>query len=151
MLKSQRILVFTGLLVLAWLLHVLLCDWVIREPYKAESRIITWNHGPILVGGGVANPEHFTGLCAFNKEGRGVAVVFGIVLPLALIGTDIYLLLGWRHQARLDGGLCPQCGYDLRGAPPEAGAAPGRGCPECGWNRGEHGAAGDEDVQQERG
>jgi len=27
-------------------------------------------------------------------------------------------------------GLCPACGYDLRGQP-----AAGRGCPECGWNR----------------
>jgi hypothetical protein len=135
MLKSQRILVFIGLLVLAWLLHVLLCDWVIKEPYKAGSRIIAWNHGPIPIGGGVANPEHYTGLCAFNKEGRGAAVVFGIVLPLALLGADVYLLLGWRYQARLDRGLCPQCGYDL------SGQLPGAGCPECGWKRAEENGA----------
>jgi hypothetical protein len=127
--KSQRILVFAGLLVLAWILHVLLCDWVIKEPCKAESRIIAYNHGRVPILGGMANPYHYTGLFAFSDDGRGFAVVFGIVLPLALIGTDVYLLLGWRHDARIERGLCPQCGYDLRGA------APGSGCPECGWNR----------------
>jgi len=33
-----------------------------------------------------------------------------------------------RRAIRRKRGLCPLCGYDLRGDP-------GRGCPECGWNR----------------
>jgi len=36
-----------------------------------------------------------------------------------------------RRLIRIKRGRCPQCGYDLRGAIPGAGA----GCPECGWER----------------
>jgi len=58
-----------------------------------------------------------------------------------LINTILYAALLWlliagpfvlRRLIRLKRGRCPKCGYDLRGQPPEVGAA---GCPECGWNR----------------
>jgi len=61
--------------------------------------------------------------------------------PWFLINTLFYAMLLWlfipgpfvlRRLIRIRRGRCPRCGYDLRGQPPEAGAA---GCPECGWNR----------------
>ena len=63
------------------------------------------------------------------------------IWPGFLINTLFYAIILWllipgpfvlRRLIRIRRGRCPRCGYDLRGQPPEAGAA---GCPECGWNR----------------
>ena len=64
---------------------------------------------------------------------RRAAVTMPLWLPLllvlALAGNSGWCARYWhRRQTRAARGLCPACGYDLRGSP-----APGRGaCPECG-------------------
>jgi hypothetical protein len=64
--------------------------------------------------------------------------------PGFVVDTLFYAVILWllipgpfvlRRVIRIKRGRCPKCGYDLRGQPPEVGAAPGRGCPECGWKR----------------
>jgi hypothetical protein len=66
------------------------------------------------------------------------------VWPGFLINTALYAAILWllipgplvlRRLIRRRRGRCPKCGYDLRGQRPEVGAAPGKGCPECAWNR----------------
>jgi hypothetical protein len=56
----------------------------------------------------------------------------GLLADTGLFGGAWFLLLLVpaiaRRRYRSRRGLCPRCGYDLRG-----GVA--RGCPECGWNR----------------
>ncbi|MGH7132503.1 MAG: hypothetical protein ACREJO_11210 [Phycisphaerales bacterium] len=56
----------------------------------------------------------------------------GLLVNTALFCAGWWLVLwgpGWlRTMRRKRSGLCPACGYDLRGEW-------GGGCPECGWNR----------------
>jgi hypothetical protein len=147
MLRSQRILVTLGLLLLAWLLHVNLCDWAFKKrlPWINEggaSRYLhtiiwTWTHeqptGPAPVQPRFApvqpqlSPNAYTGLLTQARVDRADAVVFGMALPLALVMLVMYLRLGWRRDARRRRGLCEACGYDLRGA-----AQADAPCPECG-------------------
>jgi hypothetical protein len=139
MLRSQRALVFFGLLVAAFMLHVLLCDWRWKRVFTGSPDysppVVTCVQTERPGGPGQAWRTSRTGIFAARWISGGDAIVFGIVLPFVLLGLDGYLLLGWRHAARLERGACPVCGYDLRGAPPEVGPAPGKGCPECGWGR----------------
>jgi hypothetical protein len=65
------------------------------------------------------------------------ALFYGIILWLLIPGPFV-LRRHIRRSRRVEGGRCPKCGYDLRGAPP------GAGCPECGWMRAsEHTTGGD--------
>lgn len=65
------------------------------------------------------------------------SVVFGAPVLAALLARR-----WWRRRARRREGLCPGCGYDLRGSP-------ARVCPECGRGRVEVGAT--ENAQGVRG
>jgi hypothetical protein len=65
-------------------------------------------------------------LLPFFPIWRGFAaniIFYAAILWLCLCGPLVL-----RRHIRVKRGSCPKCGYDLR-------AAPGRGCPECGWNR----------------
>ena len=54
-----------------------------------------------------------------------------VLLPSIAVAWRFSVLMKRRRQnASLRAGLCPACGYDLRGA--EVGAASQRLCPECG-------------------
>ena len=54
--------------------------------------------------------------------GLGVIIIAGPVAVLAAVGSYRQTLETERHKV----GLCPRCGYDLRGSM-------GLRCPECGW------------------
>jgi hypothetical protein len=69
---------------------------------------------------------------------------FDPIWPGFAVNTLFYAIILWllipgpfvlRRLIRVRRGRCPKCGYDLRGQPPEVGAASGKGCPECGWRR----------------
>ncbi len=113
--RSQRITVLIVIGLVAWLLHVSLCDWFLGVNERGYRIFAV----PRLIG-----------LCAQSGTGPTVASIFGLVVPVALVGLGVYLWLGWRHEERRAGGLCPRCGYDLRGS-----GGSGRVCPECGWKR----------------
>jgi predicted RNA-binding Zn-ribbon protein involved in translation (DUF1610 family) len=141
MLRSQRILVTLGLLFLAWLLHVNLCEWMFKErlPWVREGDIsryvhtiiCVWTHEqPPSTTQARLSPQAYTGLVTQARVDRADAVVFGMALPLTLVMLVMYLWLGWRRDARRRRGLCEACGYDLRGA--SRTDAP---CPECGTIR----------------
>ena len=124
MLRSQAMLVFFSLLVLAILLHMLLCEWQykVRHDPDIHVRIVAYHHT------GSGRGFLYTGLFADYRVSAGMAIVYGIAVPLALLCVDAYLLLGWLNLAHVRRGFCQSCGYDLRGSPDG-------GCPECGWNR----------------
>jgi DNA-directed RNA polymerase subunit RPC12/RpoP len=54
--------------------------------------------------------------------GLGVMIIAGPVAVFAAVSTYRQTLETERHKV----GLCPRCGYDLRGST-------GLRCPECGW------------------
>ncbi len=126
--RGQRVLLLAGLALTAVSLHVVLCDWHWRyreslmngegRRIVAIERSSTYNH-PVFGG---ARP-HTMGLYAANQH-RAVATLAGVVLPVLIVGSGAYLILGWRHDDRVRRGLCVHCGYDRHGA-----SGP---CPECG-------------------
>ncbi|MCI0630611.1 MAG: hypothetical protein L0Y44_08170 [Phycisphaerales bacterium] len=131
MTRHQRILIAVTLALFAWLLHVSYCDWTWREPVsgnvprRSVRPLMTLRHdapdGSTLATGLVTQPH----------VDPQAALWLGILAPLALIAVDAFLILGWRQQDRVRKGLCPQCGYDLRGD--KAGST--SACPECGFRR----------------
>jgi len=131
MLKSQRILVFVSLLMFAWMLHVTYCDWHWRYDRGHLVRpfpgIVAFRVDRIAGSGGSAEPI-YAGLFRGKEIGQQTAVCMGVIMPLALVCFDAYLLLGWRYDSRVRRGVCPACGYNLRGKLKD-------GCPECGWGR----------------
>jgi hypothetical protein len=119
---AQRILVLFCLPLFAWLLHSNLCEWSFTG--KGDyTGLITW-----------ARPAQNStwnvyGLFVEPMANWLAAFVMGVVLPLALIAVEAFLLLGLRHQHRSEHSLCVHCGYDLRGTPGI------EKCPECGKGR----------------
>ena len=151
MLRSQRILLVVGLLLVAWLLHVNFCEWVWKETVtttfgnasvRPYAPICAWVHDPqaagppVITGVGPGGPTatrpgptrpSYIGLFTQNYTGRTESVLLGIIVPLLLTMLVMYLGLGWRRDARVARGLCAGCGYDLRGL-----KEPSARCPECG-------------------
>ena len=152
MTRSQRILIVVGLPLLAWVMHGLLCEWAYKTTSRsmATARIVAYRHEVAITSRAVprrvTQPSNtrrsvvppprgraaFTGLFAQSGVGEGFAVTFGVVVPLALLGLNAFLLLGWRHAARLARHGCPDCGYDLRGNLDPITSRPHGRCPECG-------------------
>ncbi len=136
MTKAQKAVVFILLLMVAWLLHVTTCEWEFKGRRPSSVHVL-FGYQHEQVRGEIP----FTGLRAQHTSGgpgqadsriyRLLVILVGVVIPIGLVGADVYLLLGWRQAARTKRGLCPQCGYDLIGD----GNRPANRCSECGWRR----------------
>lgn len=120
MTKGQRWVVLLVLWVCALALHFSYFFWVQNTVH---------NFVPLLTVGHARAPNASaraeTGILYRYGPSTG-ATVLGVVLPIVLIGTSLWLWLGWRRtDALVSGshGACAACGHPL--------AAPGR-CPECG-------------------
>ena len=137
MTKTQKAVVFVPVLIVAWLLHVTLCEWEFRAQHASTMNLLFGYQQEAQPG----RLFLFTGLAAQPISGRSnqadariyrlLVILVGVAMPIALVGADVYLLLGWRQAARTKRGLCPQCGYDLIGD----GNRPANRCSECGWRR----------------
>jgi hypothetical protein len=127
MVRSQRILIGVSLPLIALFMHATLCEWKWKVRTDQAKPILVYHHREIpgLVSYGIS---HGSGLFARSGSAE-VAILFGVVAPLALCVADAYLILGWRYQAAIRRGRCPNCGYDRKGDAPE----PAPRCPECGW------------------
>jgi hypothetical protein len=137
MVRSQRILVGVSLPLIAWFMHATLCEWKWKDRTDRAEPIVVYHHrdNPDLVAHGIS-----AGSGLFARSGpEEVAILFGVVAPLALCVADAYLILGWRYQAAIRRGRCPNCGYDRKGD----AAEPARRCPECGWSSPSSSPAGD--------
>jgi hypothetical protein len=81
-----------------------------------------WNE----FGFGVIRSEHSLG-SMFIVIVPSWAVVFALGAPAAWLSVHRFYTFWLHHRrtSRINRGLCPQCGYDVR--------MTGSGCPECGW------------------
>jgi len=124
--RAQRALAVLTLLLVAFTLHALICDWRIKAQVTRTSGIrplMTWSHEQPWVQTGLFSRRD--GTPAVIPTSRVGAVVSGVACPLFLVGLSGYLVLGWMHEARTRRGFCGKCGYDLR-------SHSGGRCPECG-------------------
>ncbi|MHC4218671.1 MAG: hypothetical protein ACYSU7_09485 [Planctomycetota bacterium] len=138
MVRSQRILIGISLPLIALFLHATLCAWKWKGRTDPAKPILVYHHreNPGLASYGITPAS---GL--FSQSGSvEVAVLFGVVVPLVLCVADAYLFLGWRYQAAVRRGRCPNCGYDRKGDRSE----PARRCPECGWSSPSSSSTGDD-------
>jgi hypothetical protein len=140
MLRSQQILIALGLVVTAWLLHVSLCDWIIKDEVRggpaARTPIWLWmDHAgtpvPPTRGGAGSTPPRYTGLFTQPYVAHLTAFILGVVVPILLCTVLGYLLLEWKRKSMILRGLCVTCGYDLRENPATPIGSSAR-CPECG-------------------
>ena len=137
MLRSQRILLIIGLLIIAWLMSVNVCDWVFNDEIdrrvgSQQREIWAWvaSERPVLDFEGktvIGTVKSYTGLFTEAGVNHTVSFTLGVIAPLLMLLAVMYLLLGARHAARVKRGLCIKCGYDLRGL-----KEPAARCPECG-------------------
>ena len=123
MIKSQRMLIVIVLPLLALILHTTFCEWRFKARANPSRPILAYQHEQQRGIGGLRYFPH-SGLFSQGTS-RELAVIVGIVAPLLLLATDVYLLLGWRFQRAVARGRCPHCGYDLSGTDHTL-------CPECG-------------------
>ena len=132
--RAQRILVVGGLLFLAWLLHFLLCDWnykyhIVQASSKSRLILVHRHRHPDEPPRTTFSVGFYSGLFTDARgDSRNIAVIFGVAVPLVLVGVCAYLIIGWRQQSRVTRGLCAECGYDLRGDNTTRLSK----CPECG-------------------
>jgi hypothetical protein len=74
------------------MLHVLLCEWRYQFPIVRVAE--GWRLFAYLHEGSASMADcSYTGLFVEPGVEREVAVLFGVVLPVALIAADVYLLL----------------------------------------------------------
>lgn len=147
MLPRQRQLIAISLVGLALILHLTLCAWKFggmvwasANGQATQMRIAGWmtTYTPSAAVRNASVPPApsttryagYWGLYSRVGVELPTAATLGVALPLALLMLDAYLIIGWRHGARVRRRICTNCGYDLRAA--AASPTPGVKCPECG-------------------
>ena len=124
--RAQRAVLVATLLLVAFALHGLTCDWRVKAQVDRSSGLeplLTWSHEPEWIKSGLfARRDSMNPMLS---RGRSGAVVWGVGCPMLLVGLSAYLVLGWLHDSRVRRGFCPDCGYDLR-------EGSGGRCPEYG-------------------
>jgi hypothetical protein len=125
MMVSSRIILAAGLLIAAWLLHVMLCDWSLtpRDRPPFERLLWTIHESPPDPTTGRTTGRYFAAPEAVTYS---EAWTWGVAMPVIMMSVAGSLLPPIRRQRRIDAGRCPRCGYDLR-------FDFARGCTECGW------------------
>ncbi len=147
MLPRQRQLIAISLVLLALILHLTLCAWkfggmVWASPngQATQMGIVGWTttytpsaavrNASIPPAPATTRYAAYWGMYSRVGVDLPTAATLGVALPLALLMLDAYLIIGWRHSAKVRRRICTNCGYDLRAAP--ASPTPGAKCPECG-------------------
>jgi hypothetical protein len=106
----------------------------IRWPEDSDEERLPWVHSAVLLEPTPAGCQLFGGRATILPlhpiwPGFAVNTLFYAFVLCLLYGSPLIVYrLVRRHHIRVKHGLCPKCGYDLRGAIEG-------GCPECGWNR----------------
>jgi len=118
-------------------------------PFRAMHMTFEWSTGgtgwvdenawlpPVGLESGAPRPERGAlplGVLPLAFAIDSILFAFFWTVVLALLANNV----GIRRRFR---GLCPRCGYDLRGQVRQDSRPSIPGCPECGWNR--HDEAGD--------
>lgn len=126
MIRAQRLLLIIVLPIIALFLYFSYSDWTWNQSF-------TWQQAAprVLIGWVNQTPQGRTisGMTTSGITTRDFdnGVWFAVVVPLCLVTAAVYLLLGGLHRARIERGLCANCGYDLHGNKTTTTR-----CPECG-------------------
>ena len=140
--RTQFILMFAGLPVLAVALHLMFCRWEYKATVGQIGRsnyvrmpLLTYTH-EVLASRPIVNQTRTTAVNTpvawslsglFARHSPESAKVSGIIVPALLMGATLYLFKAWRYDHRRRTGKCTACGYDMNAQSPQR-----RRCPECG-------------------
>ena len=137
--RPQAILLFGGLCLLAFVMHVTFCRWAWQETVgivgaanHVRMPLLTYTHQvlsvrPVVSGGTAVNtPTGWSMSGLFARHSPESAKGLGIAMPIGLLGAALYLFLVWRHEDRHRKGQCSACGHQLKRDVDR------KRCPECG-------------------
>ena len=145
---TQRVMLIVGMLLVATLLHIRFCDWMLGEKvpptlYGGSAVVLGWEVETTepYVQPADRRPRSTAALRATGQNmvikwgivaerGRSVedAIVYGTATPSLLLLFVLVLIVGIRSHRRRARGACLKCGYELH-------FNYDAGCPECGWRR----------------
>ena len=131
MTQTQRLIAIVTCLVVACIMHTLICEWY----YKVLDNSNSGSRPTFLVVFRQTDSGQFTasrrsprpmrettGIAVQGSPDRAAAALNGIGVPLMLVGVAAILGAGWRRASRKARGLCIRCGYPVTGDT----------CTECG-------------------
>src|SRR5262245_36976818 len=103
--KQKRAVIAVGVLIVAAILHVGLCEWHFGGALGRTDRF-----DPICVQWSQNNPY---GLSARRGVSRESALRDGVALPISLVVLVAALCLHWRERDRIADRRCLNCGHLL--------------------------------------